>query len=525
MTKSQHGVRIGLLMGLAAVLLGWLAAHTEILFADGLRYIAQARTLARGSWRDGLLGAVDHPVYPAAIAAVHEGLGVGGGDDGPEGWQAAAQTASVLAGVLLVIPLYLLALELFGPGAAWLGVALFYLAPRTGHTLADVLSEGTFLVFWGWGLWSALRFLRRGTFGWLPPTIAFSALAYLTRPEGLLLPASLVATLILMPLMRSTRLNWPRWWAAVGFLVLGPALVVGPFVAIKGGLATKPAVSRILGTTARSAADAVERARPLDPDQSELKTHLVAVKAVWEAIRDSASLPLVPLGLLGIGLAARRPGERARAWLLLAVMGTAALLALTRLHVTGGYCTPRHTLVVSLVLVLGASYGLERLLGSISVPGRVLGLGEGRFTAGPAVWGLVLLGFAAWSSTAVLEPINADLRGYRQAGDWVASHVPEGQPVADATGWSLFYGRRPGYTFATLRQAPNDPDLRYIVVRESHLKGAWWYCDLFRAMIGRREPIGRFPEDPRPGQARVYVFDRTTPEVARLSWDSGRAHR
>ena len=34
---QHHLVRIGLLMSAAAALLTWLAAHTEVMFADGLR--------------------------------------------------------------------------------------------------------------------------------------------------------------------------------------------------------------------------------------------------------------------------------------------------------------------------------------------------------------------------------------------------------------------------------------------------------------------------------------------------------
>ena len=48
MSLKQHGPRIGLLIVLAGVLLGWLAAHTEVLFADGLRYVRQAQTLDQG---------------------------------------------------------------------------------------------------------------------------------------------------------------------------------------------------------------------------------------------------------------------------------------------------------------------------------------------------------------------------------------------------------------------------------------------------------------------------------------------
>jgi hypothetical protein len=520
-TTTQHGVRIGLLMAAVAMLLGTLSARTEILFADGLRYVAQAERIEDGAWRSGLLGSVDHPVYPLAIAAVHSWRT----GDGPESWQAAAQAASVMAGVLLVIPLYLVALELFGGRTAWLAVVLFYAVPLTGHMLADVLSEGTFLLFWSWGLWAALRFLRQGAFGWLPLVIAFSGLAYLTRPEGLLLPAALVVTLLLIPLIRSTRLYWPRWVAAVVLMVVGPALLAGPYVLAKGGLATKPAVARLLGLAPRSAADAVERAHPLDPDDSELKIYLKSGKEVFEALRDLVTPVLLPLSVLGLIAAFRPITARARVALFLGVLFVAGLLALVRLHVTGGYCSPRHAVVLGSLLIAAAACGLDRLLGAISIPGRMLGLGEGRFAAGPAVWILVLGGFVAWSARSIMEPINRPMVGYRQAGDWLAGNVPDDANVADATGWSLFYGERRGYTFATLHDAAHDPHLRWVVAREAHMIGPWWYCRLFREMVGHREPVAAFPEYPAPGQARVLIFDRQQPEVATVSWEAEAAKR
>ena len=100
-------------MAAAALLLGWLAAHTDVLFADGLRYIAQARAYAHGRGT-ALRNAVDHPVYPLAVAAAHRVLG----GDRPEDWQTAAQLVSIVAGVLLVIPVYLISRELFGDACA-----------------------------------------------------------------------------------------------------------------------------------------------------------------------------------------------------------------------------------------------------------------------------------------------------------------------------------------------------------------------------------------------------------------------
>ena len=518
-SATQHGARILGLMALAAGLLGWLLAHTEILFPDGLRYIEQARRLDRGAWADGLLRAVDHPLYPLAIVAVHRELG----GERPEDWQRAAQGAAALAGVLLVVPLYLVALELFGPRPAWLGVALTYAVPLTGHVLADALSESTFLLFWTWGLWCALRFLDRGTFGWLPPTIACAALAYLSRPEGLLLPLALVATLAAMPLLRSTRLNWPRWWAAVALLVIGPACLVGPYVAAKGGLGTKPAIQRLLGTAPRSAPDAVERARPLDPNQSTAKTYALAVKATLEAIRDAVTLPLLPLAL--VGLAACWPfTARARVWLFLAIMDAAAVLALVRLHATGGYCSPRHALVLALLVIPTAAAGLDLLFRSVTIPGRWLGLGEGRFTPGPAVWAAVLAALVGWDAAETLAPMNARFGGYRQAAADLARRDPSGSRVVDVTGWVQFYGQRPGYSFANLVEAPADRDLRWVVVRESHLVGPWWYCGRLQALVAGRAPVASFPARPTAGQARVLLFDRLTPP-AQAALNPARAGR
>ena len=74
-----------------------------------------------------------------------------------------------------------------------------FAVPLTGHVFADALSESTFLLFWTWGYWTALRFLREGRFVWLPPTIGLAVLAYLSRPEGLLLLLALAATLGILP--------------------------------------------------------------------------------------------------------------------------------------------------------------------------------------------------------------------------------------------------------------------------------------------------------------------------------------
>jgi hypothetical protein len=358
-----------------------------------------------------------------------------------------------------------------------------------------------------WGVWAALRFLRDGAFRWLPLVIGMSALAYFTRPEGLLLPAALVATLLLMPVLRSTRMNWPRWWAAVGVLVIGPALVLGPYVALKGGLGTKPAIARLLGTAPPSPAGAVERARPLNPDETLAETYFYAAKAAYKAVRDAVSLPLFPLALLGLAMAGPyRP--RARVWLFFWIAGLGGMLALIRLHATGGYCTPRHAMLLALPMIGGAAFAVDRLVRSLVISGRWLGQAGGTLRPGPALWIALLAAYGAWSTPVLLQPLNGAYVGYRQAASWVEANTAPDARVLDLTGWSLFYGQRKGYTFHNLADLEHDPDVRYVVVRGAHLRGPWNYCDLSRQMTAEARLLATFPEHPRPEQSRVFVFDR-----------------
>ncbi|WP_165249752.1 glycosyltransferase family 39 protein [Paludisphaera soli] len=511
MTPARHALRIALLTAFAAALLGRLAATTEVMYADGLRYVAGAQAVARGDWKASVVRAVDHPAYPVAIAAAHRALGL---DDGPQGWQSAAQVVSVLAGAMLVPPLYLVALELFGSTAAWLACLLAFLVPTTGHVLADVLSEGTFLLFFTWGCWTALRFFRAGAVRWLIPTIACAGAAYLTRPEGLLLPAALAAALLLTPLAAGLRLSRAAWLRATALVVVGPSLIVGPYVAMKGGIGTKPAVARLLGTAPKSSATAVERERPLDADQTALKALAVSWRGMFRAVQGAVTTPL--LALAAFGLWSRGPARDAgqsRGRLFVAIVAGAWMLALVRLYATGGYCTPRHALILALPITAAAAHGLSRLgerLAERFAAGRVE---NRRLVHGLACAAGVAVVAIGWGPRT-LAPINADYNGYRAAGDWLASHAAPDAKVFDLKGWAMYYGRRPGYSFADYGEAARDPKLGYLVAHDAFLIGEWPYCQTVRDLVGGRSPVASFPPQRRKGIAQVHVFE-LAPGLAR----------
>ncbi len=397
-------------------------------------------------------------------------------------------------------------MSLFGATWAWLGVLLIFLAPVPDRVMADALSESTFLLFWCWGLWAALRFLRDGRFGWLPVVVGCAVPAYLTRPEGLLLPAGLAATLMLMPLVRAARLETRRWWAAVGFLVIAPLCLVGPFLAVKGGLGTKPAIARVLGLAQRSAPDAADRARPLDPNQTELVTVALAVKGTTGAVREILSTPLLVPVVIGM-FACKFFAGRARLQLFLGVLVGGWLLALVRLHMTCGYATAHHAMILGLLFLPAAAPGLAWLIGKL--PRMTPAMGR---IAVVAVLGL----YAAWNGPALWQPLNGECAGYRLAGAWLAdpAHAPVEAKVVDLPGWSLFYGERSGYTFYNLLDAAHDPQTRFVVARDAHVVGPWGYCQILRSIIADRAPVASFPARPVRGVSRVQVFDLSQPPPA-----------
>lgn len=221
----KHVYRMMFLIAGSTLMLGWMVKHSEPSSNVGLRYIHQAELIDQGEWRDGLARGIDHPLHPISIVAAHHLVG----GEGPGSWQRAALVLCFTSAVLLVIPVYLLALELSGGPAAWLTCMLTVANPIVGYIVLNVLSESTFLLWWTFGLWASVRFLREGRFLWLPLATGFGALAYLTRPEGLLLPVALATTLLILPLLRVARINWPRWSSALrlsghGTRVAGRAL-------------------------------------------------------------------------------------------------------------------------------------------------------------------------------------------------------------------------------------------------------------------------------------------------------------
>lgn len=504
---SEHSRRIAYLALAVLTLLSWRVSRAEVLSADGLRYTSQARRIAAGDWREGLVGSVDHPMYPIQIAAIRTLVGF---PDSALGLQDAAWAAAVLHGVLLVVPTYLVARSLFGDSSAWLGTVAFFAVPHTSEILADSLSESTFLHFWCWSLFFSLAFLKKGHPGWLIGMAVAGAGAYWTRPEGLLICLALGVTILVTPLLRSTRVDWPRLGRVLAILAVATGALSLPVILSRGTIGTKPAIAKVLGLKDRSAPHAVERERPLEPGVSELAIWGDAAAAFYKAIRTSTTAPGLVLAVLGVCFAPRATAAAARRALLISVILTFSTLALIRLHATQGYCAPRHTMVPAQILLLAAGHGLIVLAVRFGATVGRMPVSPFRASVRPVPIFLMLSGLI-WGvahARQFARPIGHSALGYKMAGTYLAELTEPGEPIIDLSGWASFYAERPGYGFTRLHEIdPGNPS-EYLVVRKAHLVGPWDYCERMRRIARDAELVATFPKNSGEPTSEVRVYRR-----------------
>jgi Dolichyl-phosphate-mannose-protein mannosyltransferase len=502
-SRRQHLRRVALLMAFAAAQIGWGLCRSEATFADGLRYIHQAEQIESEPWASSLVKGIDHPLHPLGIAALHRVLN----SASPDSWHRAALVLCFSFAVLVMIPIYLMTLDLFGEKAAWLACLLMIVNPIVMYIVVNVLSESTFLLFWCFGLWGGVRFLRDGRLPWLAMAIGFGALAYMTRPEGMLLPAALMAAVLIQPLRQARNLNWSRWRRVVAYTLGGVVLLVGPYMTLKGGVATKPGIARVLGLAPRSQPHALEREKPLPPGQSDRETYRLAALRMLKVFRAATTPNVFPFAILGLVVSGGLAG-RARAGLFLSIVLAASAFALVRLHATGGYCTIRHGLVPGIILTLAAAHGITWLISRSEIVLRRVGPRVERLRLGLlASTGMFVLLIVVPALRNFESFIPGPFSVYKATGQWIARNTLAGEGVLDLTDWSLFFSGRPGYAFAGVYEAAANPRTRWIVVRKPHVDGHWHYSGVLRTLIGGRVPVALVPPEARPGQVQIRIYD------------------
>ncbi len=437
-----------LTLGLRAYQLG----TTEVTARDSIGYIHIAWRLEHGDWREVIPDSPQHPGYPIAVLAASLPARLLFPNDLAYAMQFGAQLASAAASVLLSIPLFWLGAQLFNRRVGFWAVLLFQCLPCSGRIMADGLSESVFLLFAVSALAFAMYSLRSGSVVGFGCAGAAGALAYLTRPEGLLIPAAAAATLLGMQAVGRWRRPWSAVLARLAVLTCAVLIVGGPYMVLIGGLTKKNTAKQIAET---------ESSRLAAPAGEEVSGGPTLFGVWWYGNAGAAGKQLWVLRTMAevfakaffyvfwlpalAGLVWFRDRFRVApgAWMLLLLCLVIAGL-LYRVAAVMGYLSDRHTILILLCGVVWATAALDGAARRLAAAFVRLKPGlAGRWWTALPVWAAGLRFAAVAGPLAMtLQPLHGDRVGFREAGRWLATQARPDEGVFDPFGWAGYYAGR-----------------------------------------------------------------------------------
>lgn len=468
------------LLACAALLHGWMVAHTEVMARDGIGYIRYACKFEGSTWREVVGSMEQHPGYPAYLLLMSYPVRYFLGTT-PDSMVLSAQLANALAAVLLVIPMYYLGREFFGQREAFGAALLFHVLPVSLEVTSDGLSEGFYLLMAVSSLCLTARALRTRSLWRLGLAGFLGGLAYLTRPEGALVVLAAAATLLGIQ-WQLPEWRWPWRKVALGLTCLGLAslLSASPYLAVTGSFTKKPTARKMLGDKPQKQKESTHLPPVPQATGFTRSPVLAQILGVWWTVPEGSngrpplvwcvramltetarSLQFIFAIPVLIGFFLCRPWLRLpQAWLLVTTCSLNALI-LVWLAWTMGYVSERHTLLISACCMLPATLALQRMAEWLL----------SRFTWPPLrsprvgwfLW-LALIGLLLPTS---LRPLHANRAGHRAAGHWLAEHARPCDKVVDPFCWAHYFSGQVLLEGQKPDPPPGSPRIHYVIVEQS----------------------------------------------------------
>ena len=406
----------------------YLAYATPVIAWDGILYVSVAKGLIAGDWAKVLWS---HPLYPFFMGVAHLWV---------TDWQWAGQLVSVFFGSISIVPLYYFSRRLFNEKVAIIASILFILHPLHARISAEVVTEATFIFFFLVALLWAWKGLKN------EDPLAFfiagvgSALAFLSRPEGLII---LLVTAI--------------WLAFVGpsRRVLAFNLLLLPFLLVASSYIfyLRQATGRWMVTPKKSMAVLLGLAEK--PEGASTLFQFLAAERItgfpaalgwlnffWHGFLNEFIQTFHPLLLIlvlaGIFLILKRTGLR-KEELFVGSLVVVYLVPLIGLFWTYGYVSHRHFLPIVLIALPWAGYALiswvER--GSQKLEDR-LGhpVNRRRFLS------CVVVGLAIILALKTLKPRRWDKLPTKEAGLWIKAQAEDPLILAEDPRVAFYAGGR-----------------------------------------------------------------------------------
>jgi hypothetical protein len=508
-----------LLFLLVAPIRGWLLWNTEVIARDGVGYIRYALQFEARPWGDVVRSFDQHPGYPFAIWLASMPVRALVGDATPEAMRLSAQLVSGLATVLLIVPMFYLGKTLWDARIGFGGALLFQLLPMSGHHLSDGISEALFVLLVAGSLLGGVHGVQTGRPGWFLLCGTSGGLAYLTRPEGALVPVAVLLTIVAMQVNRAWRQAWAAAARQCGCLALSALCIAAPYMAAIGGISTKRSVNQ-LGATFVMALPPAETA----PRSPELRGQLWAetfkdvrsidqrfLHAGW-ALFIEICFAMHYLGFFAALIALAWHGRSMcgeRGFWVLGFYFLLHMSALVLLSLSAGYMSDRHLMPLLMLFCFLAMQGTF-----VTVAGLLACATALRSSLTWPQWALPTAAFALLAVDLgcclpqTLRRLHAERAPNRQAGLWLAARVKPGDLVLDDHAWSHFYA---GQVFAEFKQTALAAEARptcFVVMTRSHdPKVAEIRRQIERQLRLRKksEIIFHWPRSAQVDEARVVI--------------------
>jgi hypothetical protein len=509
---------------MALVIHFYLVHHTAVPARDSLGYARIALNLLdpqaggqvseRRSRMEVIRTAEQPPGYPLAIGCMEKILRSVTEVSLAERVLLAAQYVNALAATVLVIPMYLMGRMLFSSWTAAVGTLLFQVLPVPAHVTSDGVSEGLYLLFVVIALATGVWGVRRPTVGRFLISGGAIGVAYLVRPEGVLLVAPLA--LIILGVWRGRPLSHRLGWMTA--LVVGIAAIGLPYMLLIGKLTNKP-TGQHLSNPFDDQVPPIWRGQPRSQQpltyvgvclwaewwhpqhNAQNRRSVWAMQAVGKEMFKSLHYATAILALLGVACQYRRLQHREPGTLLLVAVGCLYLCLLFYLALRIGYVSERHTLLLNALGCMFAASSLPSLGAWLSVAPGIRHL---------VIWPhLMPTGLASMlvvtALPQTLQPLHAHREGHKHAGLWLAGQLQEKDWLVDPFCWAEWYAGRTLYRTTEYRGQP----LRtWVVVEEGkvspHSRLPQW--ELAQELARHGQAVYQWPPQASFDQPRVVVY-------------------
>jgi len=513
--------RIGFILALTLATRFWLVQHTEVLSRDSIMFIRFALQLEQPpedhldpshhiTRLDVVRSTYQPPGYPLAILAISQPIRAVMGTSS-DSLALSAQLTSILASLLLIFPMYFLGRMIFDRQAAFIGTLLFQVLPVCVQVTSDGLSDSLFLLASATSLWlSAVAFRRTSPLWFLPAGITIG-MAYLVRPEGLIL--AVAAGLIMLVSRLRGQCTWGSSFKRLAVLTFGVLLVMSPYVAIIGKLTNKPTGDGFLrwlkGDELKPSWIKISDQRPTHEGadvplaawfnefgQGQRPGAAWASKAMMTEFLKTSTY-VIPF-FAAIGLMAFWPRlNRDPAFLMMLGVGAGHTALLWFVAYGAGYVAERHLLLVTLVSCYLAAAALPKIGEKIAAWKPAGRLGS------PAFWSAALaFAFVAVAVPYGLKPLHANRVSNHAAGRWLAERLQPGDYVIDPFAWSEYYAgciREGSYALPAVPRA-------YGILTPGDNHPRLHQMPIAKLVAEHGEVVYHWPEDKPRDQAKLLIY-------------------